>query len=166
MKSLFKGQRPTLAVRTKATEAYQQVLVPTNFSPSSHQALLMALKVAPKAAISLLHVCEMPSPENMRTAGIDESSIQAYRTKTLDDAQATMSGIIADCGVERDDVEIVVEFGYPPAVIKEKAQSFGADLLVIGKGGKAGHQEVLLSSVAKHVMYETEGDILLVDAGR
>jgi nucleotide-binding universal stress UspA family protein len=165
MKTLFKCHHSILAVRTEV-QTYKRVLVLTNFSPSSRQALLMALKVAPQAAISFLHVCKIPSPENMHTAGIDENSIQAYRTKALDDAQATMSGIIADCCVERNDVEIVVEFGYPPAVIKKKAQSFGADLLVIGKGGEAGRQEVLLSSVAKHVMYETEGDILLVDAGR
>jgi len=165
MKTLFKGHRPILAVRTEATQAYQRVLMLTNFSPSSRQALLMALKVAPQAAISFLHVCEIPSPENLRTAGIDEGAIQAYRAKALDDARATMSGIIADCCVGRNDVKIVVEFGYPPAVIKKKAQAFGADLLVIGKGGEAGSQEMLLGSVVKHILYETEGDILFVGEG-
>ncbi len=165
MKTLFKGHHPILAVRTEATQPYQRVLVLTNFSPSSRQALLMALKVAPQAAISFLHVCEIPSPEKMRTAGIDEGSIQAYRAKVLDDARAAMSGIVTDCCDGRIDIEIVVEFGYPPTAIKEKAQAFGADLLVIGKGGNAERQEILLGSVAKHVLYDTGSDILFVDAG-
>lgn len=166
MKTLFKGHHPILAVRTEATQTYQRVLVMTNLSPSSScQALTMALKVAPQAAISLLHVCEIPSPETMRAADIDEGSLQAYRAKALDDARVTMSGIAADCCDGRTDIEIVVEFGYPPTVIKEKAQAFGADLLVIGKGGNAERQEILLGSVAKHVLYDTGSDILFVDAG-
>ncbi len=53
-------QCPILTVKQPPRKTYQSVLIPIDFSPWSLNALRLALEVAPKAKLILLHAYEVP----------------------------------------------------------------------------------------------------------
>jgi len=163
-KTLRKGQCPLLIVKQEPMDQYRHVLVPVDFSPPSRLALQMALKVAPQTPIQVLHVVEMPFRDKMwwEAELSDEKTIESYRAKMLNDTHRAMEEIIADCAPGDTRVTSSIEQGYPPAVIRDNAQSLNADLIVIGKRGETELDEALFGSVTKHVLYETACDVLVV----
>lgn len=162
-KTLRKGCHPLLIVKQEPKDQYRRVLVPVDFSQPSRLALHMALKVAPQTTIQVLHVAEMPFRD--RTwwqADLSEETVERCRTRVLGDAHHAMEEIIADCAPGNTRVTSSIEHGYPLAVIRDKAQSLNADLIVIGKRGETELDEALFGSVTKHVLYETACDVLVV----
>ena len=166
-KTLRKGQRPLLIVKQEPMDQYRRVLVPVDFSQPSRLALHMALKIAPQTPIQVLHVVEMPFRDRMWwEAELSEKTIESYRAKMLNDTHHAMEEIIADCAPGDTHVTSSIEHGYPPAVIRDKAQSLNADLIVIGKRGETELDEALFGSITKHVLYETACDVLVVSPER
>ena len=62
-------------------------------------------------------------------------------------------------GVE---VECVVRFGDPVTQILEEADTFGADLVVVGTGGRSGIGRTLMGSVAEKVFDRATVPVMLV----
>jgi universal stress protein E len=162
-KTLSKGQCPLLIVKQEPMDQYRHVLVPVDFSQASRLALHMALKVAPQTPIQVLHVVEMPfRGRTWWETELSEKTIESYRATMLNDTHHAMEEIIADCAPSDTRVTSGIEHGYPPAVIRDKAQSLNADLIVIGKRGETELDEALFGSITKHVLYETACDVLVV----
>jgi nucleotide-binding universal stress UspA family protein len=59
-------------------------------------------------------------------------------------------------------LESVVRFGDPASEILEEAEAFGADLIVVGTGGRSGIGRVLLGSVAERVFAKATVAVMLV----
>ncbi len=157
-KTLHKGRHPLLIVKQEPKDQYKRVLVPVDFSQPSRLALPMALKVAPKAiTIQVLHVL-MPFSEKMC---FPIETVEYCRTRVLANAHRAMEEIITDCPLGDALVTVGIEHGYPPVVIRDKAQSLNADLIVIGKRGETELDRALLGSVAQHVLYEAACDVLV-----
>lgn len=160
-KFLRKGRRPTLIVRSEKKRPYDQVLVAVDFSPASRLAVEWALRIAPQAAIHVLHVSEMPFEGKMRYAGIKEDEIAKYRHQAERDARRTLdaflAGIEAAAGMRRSVVD-----GPPSRTIAAQAQVRHADLVVMGKRGQLELDEFLLGSVTLRVLEEIDRDLLLV----
>jgi nucleotide-binding universal stress UspA family protein len=58
--------------------------------------------------------------------------------------------------------ESVVRFGDPVAQILDEAETFGADLIVVGTAGRSGIGRVLLGSVAERVFAKATVPVMLV----
>jgi nucleotide-binding universal stress UspA family protein len=56
--------------------------------------------------------------------------------------------------------------GDPSQTVIEQEQKFNADLIIMGKHGKNFTEELLLGSVTKHIMAESQCDVLIVDGGQ
>ena len=160
-KFLRKGRRPTLIVRSEKKRPYGQVLVAVDFSPASRLAIEWALRIAPQAAIHVLHVSELPFEGKMRYAGILEDDIAMYRRNAEQEArralEAFLGGIEGAAGLRRSVVD-----GPPSRTIAAQAQLRHADLVVMGKRGKLEFDEFLLGSVTLRVLEEIDRDLLLV----
>lgn len=165
-KTLYKGHHPLLIVKQEPEDQYRCVLVPMDFSQNSKLALQMALKIAPQAPVQVLHVIDMPSQERMQQAGLSAETVELRYAKALSDAGRAMVEIIADCAPGDTRVTSSIEYGDPSAVIRDKTQSFGSDLIVIGKRGETELDQALLGSVTRHVLYETACDVLVVSLGK
>ncbi len=157
-KTLHKGHHPLLIVKQEPKDQYKCVLVPMDFSQPSRLALHMALKVAPKTTTQVLHVL-MPFSDKMC---YPIETVEYCRTRVLANAHRAMEEIITDCALDDALVTVGIEHGYPPAVIRDKAQSLNADLIVIGKHGETELDRTLLGSVAQHVLYEAACDVLVI----
>ena len=60
---------PVLTVKQSPQKAYQNVLVPIDFSPWSAGAIKLAQKVAPQAKLTLLHAYNVPFEAQIQIAG-------------------------------------------------------------------------------------------------
>lgn len=162
-KVLRRAGMPVLIARGGAQPDYRRVLVPVDFSETSHAALGYALAVEPEAEIFLIHAFEVPFEGKMFYAGVDESVIIRHRQEALAEAHRQMSAFVARWPEPlRKRFHTDIEHGYPPAVIRRAAESERADLIVMGRRGKEELDEMFLGSVTKHVLYETALDMVIV----
>jgi len=160
-KLLRKLSRPVLIVKREPQGPYQQVLVPVDFSEPSRRAAEMALRIAPQAGITLLHVFEVPFEGRMHYAGVDDETILSCRAEAREQANRAMQQFVST--LEADDrVSHLVEFGYAPSVIREKAEILEPDLIVMGKHGQSAWEDLLPGSVARQVVREAVCDVLVV----
>lgn len=161
-KVLRKHARPVLIVKREPQGPYQRVLVPVDFSEASRLALELALRIAPHAHITVLHAFEVPFEGKMHYAGVSDETIQSYRATAREQANQAMRQFVSAAGASAGSVPPVVEFGYAPTVIREKADALDPDLIVMGKHGQSGWEEMLLGSVTKHVILDAGCDVLVV----
>ena len=161
-KVLRKHSRPVLIVKREPEGPYQRVLVPVDFSEPSRLAMALALRIAPHAYITVLHAFEVPFEGKMRYAGVNEENIQSYRVTAREQANQAMQQFVCAAGASAGRVSAIVEFGYAPTVIRAKADALEPDLIVIGKHGQSGWEDLLLGSVTKHVILDAGCDVLVV----
>lgn len=153
---------PLLVIKKEAITPYRRVLVPVDFSENSRSAAQMALKIAPEAKIDFLHVFDIVLEEQMQSAGIGNNLVHDYHIKAEENARRDLNQFIAD--IQDGDNRVIsreVVFGYPAHVVCDHAQSTEPDLIVLGKHGKSGLEELLLGSVSRHVLEQSSCDVLM-----
>ena len=129
----------------------QKILVPTDFSDLSQQALEFALSLADRfrAKLYLMHVWELPMtgsllppepyPESVLTE--EQTAGEQHLTKVTNELKA--SGF---------DVAPVFVFGKPYMEIVKAATDLDVDLIVLASHGRSGVSHLLLGSVAEKVV--------------
>jgi nucleotide-binding universal stress UspA family protein len=147
-----------LVVRQPPISDYRRVAIAVDFSPASATALRLAIAMAPRAQLVLVHAYEVPYESKLRFAGVEESMIERYRQRAEDEATIDLENFMAEVGLSPARARVVVEQGDPTRVILDQ---HGCDLLVVGQRGKRALEELLLGSVTKHVLSETSVDVLV-----
>jgi nucleotide-binding universal stress UspA family protein len=167
---LRRTRRPLLVVRREVTGPYDRVLVPMDFSPWSAAALALARAVVPDATLTLLHAFEAPFESKLRYAGVDGAQIDAYLATARDEAWRALRTLARAAQSDPDaapgeaqgiTIDCVVKHGAPGAVIEAEAERLGCDLIVVGKHGRGVLEDMLLGSVTKHVLAESDVDVLV-----
>ena len=141
----------------------KRILVPTDFSKFSQNALSYAIALADKfgAELYLLHVVQnlgvmipdmvnvvppiMPSNEQMTSA-----------------VREALGKVIKDNKLERFKTKPEVRLGTPFYEIIQFAKETGADLIVMGTHGHSGLAHVLLGSVTEKVVRKAPCPVLTV----
>ena len=121
----------------------------------------MAQAVAPQARLILLHAYEPPFEGKLRYAGVEESVVRQYRETARKDAHDRLHQIASDAGLVVADWHPVVVHGDAARQILEQEEVQSADLIVLGKHGMGMVEELLLGSVAKHVLAHSRSDVLI-----
>lgn len=152
---------PMLVVKQAAHERYRCVLVPVDFSPASLPALKYARAVAPGAEIVLLHVFEVPFEGKLQFAGVSEETIGHYRIAAREDALQKLRALCAEAGLTQPDVKLLVLHGDASQHIVEQEQEQDCDLIVMGKHGESMLEDLLLGSATRHVLTESQCDVLV-----
>tara|TARA_R110001583_G_scaffold195341_1_gene371900 strand:- start:19507 stop:20403 length:897 start_codon:yes stop_codon:yes gene_type:complete len=160
---LSKTTRAVLVVKQMPHENYQRVLVPVDFSPRSADALRFARSVAPKADLILLHAFEVPFEGKLRYAGVESDALAALRVTAKREAVEKMNALVAAAGLGDAGVRRIVLHGDPAATILAQEQEQDCDLIVIGKRGLGLLEELLLGSVTKHILAQSNGDVMVTD---
>lgn len=156
-----KACRPTLVVKQAAHEGYRNVLVPVDFSPGSAGALALARAVAPQARIVLLHVLELPFLGKLKFAGVDDEALIRYQVSARDEARGRLQALADGTGLPAGQVVGLLTEGDPAQHIVEQEQEQDCDLIVVGKHGSGMLEELLLGSVSRHVLGESQCDVLI-----
>lgn len=150
---------PVLIIKNKEVEAYRSVIAAVDFSPGSIHALEFARAVAPGARIEVLHVYDIEHDERMRQSGMSEAFILDRQTSILQDAEKRLDIELA--GLNDGNITRHVMAAYPAAAICDRSRTLSADLIVLGRHGKSGMQELLLGSVSKDMASAADCDVLL-----
>ncbi|NTV72281.1 MAG: universal stress protein [Azonexaceae bacterium] len=158
---LRKNRHPVLVVKQPPHESYRRALVAIDFSPASLSALRLARQLAPDAELVLLHAVETPFEGKMQYANIDPDIIQRYRTKAQIDGQRKLRVLAHDESLPVAGTQLLVLPGDAPRLIVEQEQEQDCDLIVVGKRGMQLIEELLIGSTTKHVLGESQGDVLV-----
>jgi nucleotide-binding universal stress UspA family protein len=132
------------------------ILVPTDFSGSSADALEMAVSLARdrQARLILLHV--MAEPVFLEGAGVIPFDPAMYRDEQLDKLERQA---VHHPGVS---IEKQLAQGKAAAEILRVAQESAADLIVMGTLGATGLRKLLLGSVAEGVARKATCPVLTI----
>ncbi|NMG45219.1 universal stress protein [Aromatoleum toluvorans] len=156
-----KTTRPMLVVKQPPHEPYRTILVPVDFSPYSVTALDNARRLAPAAGIVLLHAFEVPFEGKLQYAGVDDELIHRYRIAARQEALQRLRELRDAAGLPADATRLLVVHGDPSRTIVEQEQEQDCDLIVMGKHGENVVEDLLLGSVTKHVLVESQCDVLV-----
>ena len=134
------------------------ILVPTDFSSGSQQALIYAIALAGKvgARVNVLSVIGVPS------YGVPELGVglTAPMIDTLiADNQAALDQLVRDMP---DVGDRLIRVGDPRDVILQTAEEIKADLIVMGTHGRRGISRALLGSVAEMIVRTSPVPVLTV----
>jgi nucleotide-binding universal stress UspA family protein len=158
---LRRTDRPVLVVREVPRGRYRRVLIAADFSPWSADAVRLAVRLAPRARLMLLHAWEVPFEGKLTYAGVDASTIQYYRQQALHEASERLQALADEAGLAPGSWEPVVVEGDPSLRLAEQEQERDADLVVLGKHGRSVTEDLLLGSVTRHVLAEGTADVLV-----
>ncbi|MBN8455764.1 universal stress protein [Accumulibacter sp.] len=156
------SRRPVLVVKMEPHEAYRCVLVTVDFSPVSLKAVRLARIWAPRADLVLLHAFELPYEGKLRLAGVDEQEIRRYVTSSSENRRERLHDLAATAGLAPTEYLVRVIHGDPAQQIVAMEQELATDLVVVGKHGSHVVEELLLGSVTKHVLAESQCDVLVI----
>jgi universal stress protein A len=144
--------------------APKKILVPTDFSKFSDNALKQAYDIAKqyKAKVYLLHVIEV-----VQTCAIDycldDQTVKALDEKSIKFSENMLQKQIKKVSQSKD-VEVVsdVKKGTPYEEILKEQQSKKIDLIVIASHGKTGLLSHLMGSVAEKVARGAKCPVMLI----
>lgn len=140
---------------------YRAIVVGTDGSDSAERAVeqAVALAAADRARLVIVTAYErtdgtaderIPADVRWLTAGPNEAERHARHARQ----------VAADHGVA--DVVVQALEGEPAAELLEAADTFAADLIVVGSVGLTGNTRFLLGSVASRVLHHAPCDVLVV----
>jgi nucleotide-binding universal stress UspA family protein len=155
-----KGDRPVLVVKRPPRAPYRRVLAAVDFSDTARRALSFALRVAPKARVTLLNVYDL---SQTTAAAVDRMTSEEFlrlQGEFEGEQRARLAALAGELGLDSDKVATLVRYGYPGTVINAVIAELRTDLVVIGTRGLTGVQHLLLGSVAEHVLREARCDVL------
>ena len=161
---LGRCSRPMLIVKRRAVRPYERVIVGLDFSPVSENALRAALRIGPKAAVIAVHAYDVPFEGKLRLAGVERTTIDAYRYRAAEKAIAKIRAIGERAAGERARVAHKVGHGYAPHLLLKQEQTRRADLIALGKHKRPAVREFLLGRVTRHVLADSRSDVLVVPA--
>ncbi len=152
---------PVLVVKQAPRDDYRSLLVPVDFSPHGLRAIRHARAIAPKAELVLMHAFEVPFEGHLRYASVDDATINHYRIVAKQEATQKLRQLCEDAGLSPYAVRTIVVHGDRVLRIVEQEQEQDCDLIVMGKRGEGGIENLLIGSVTKRVLAECQGDVLV-----
>jgi nucleotide-binding universal stress UspA family protein len=141
----------------------KRILVPTDFSKFSHNALAYAAALAEKfgSELYLLNVVQ-----NLGVLLPDMVNVTPAVLPTVDQmtvaAKLALERVVKDNQLERFTVHLEVREGTPFYEIIRFAKDQSIDLIVMGTHGRAGLAHVLMGSVAEKVVRKAPCPVLTV----
>ena len=162
-KTVRRGDRPVIVVKRRVHAPYRTVLVPTDFSEQSGQALELAMRVAPSAKYLLLHAYHGIEQQLWRS-DFRKSAILRYRRELAKQSGEQMKHFIRQRGVDDQSLVRLLRYGRAPQVISSVTRRLRPDLVAVGSAGRTGLSHVLLGSVAEHVLREASCDVLVAQS--
>jgi len=146
--------------------APKKILVPTDFSVYSDNALKQAIDIAKqnKAKIYLFHAVDDGFQQCAVDYCIDEGSVQKILKDSIKNAKEKLQQESKKVIDNNSSIEIVYDArrGIPYEEILKEQEEKGIDLIVIASHGKTGILKNLLGSVVDKVIKRAKCQVLLV----
>lgn len=144
----------------------KRILLPTDFSESSHNAYLYGLRLAEDmgANITLFHAYQDTPAE---TEYMPRTLVEAIRNEKIDFANERFDTYLEEAQHDvgpHVEVEVILESGRAVNQICEVCGRIGADLILMGTRGAASPFEQILGSITHQVIQLAEVPVLAIPA--
>jgi nucleotide-binding universal stress UspA family protein len=160
---LGKQRRPLLIVKLPALRPYRRVLVPVDFSHRSPAALRLAVQVASRAGIHVLHAYEAIHERRLRHASISEREIERLRAIAKSKARSAMENLLDPVREDVLRLRSSVEPGDELMLTLETQARIAADLVVLGPRRRSAAAQVLLGSMSREfLLRDPPSDVLVL----
>jgi nucleotide-binding universal stress UspA family protein len=155
---IVRGSRaPVLMVHDRPAGPYRNILIATDFSEASRQALETVGRLFPQSQLTLFHGYDIPY------AGFIVDRDIAGELRAIE--QEITARFLSDPRIApelKDRTTVVIEHGTPEAVLDDYVEDHGIDLTVIGSKGRGAVFDALVGSTAKRLVEALEGDLLII----
>lgn len=152
-----KAECPLLVVRNRARAPYRRIVLATDFSEASRQALRAATQFFPTSNLSVFHAYDSPYSASPEAVAVRESWEALAREECVK--------FISDAGLPEETqrrLDLLVEHGHPGRLLRDLCQHGQVDLVVIGSRGRSIVQTLLLGSTAETLLRMVPCDIMVV----
>jgi len=151
------ARQPVLVVKNRPRRPYRDVLVATDFSDGSRQALRAALQLVPNAELTLFNAYEVP----FQNLNVPDDAVVSSFYKT---AEQCAQRFIAETPElpKGMPTKVVLEAGQPETVLAEYSFTHRSDLVVTGTHGRTGILRTAIGSVAERLLESLPSDVLIV----
>ncbi|MDP2009008.1 MAG: universal stress protein [Phenylobacterium sp.] len=147
---------PLLVVKSRVWP-YEEILVATDFSEASQQALTAADRFFPTAPLTALHGWEVPYAGFLDAPGFREQWKEQEKQGCEDFLQRSQLSFEG-----RARVRVLVEHGSPEVLVRQYMLDKEVDLVVIGTHGGSGLFDKRLGGTAKRILEYAPADVLLI----
>ncbi|MEI6651198.1 MAG: universal stress protein [Chlorobiaceae bacterium] len=142
-----------------------RILCPTDYSPTSDNAVRYAVEFARKvgAHVRFVHILSPGAVPEKPVVALEETTLPAVQPEEDGDALPdNFSRVLMAEKKKGLNADFRVLKGEAPKVIAEQAHSWGADLIIMGSHGRTGLQRIMMGSVAEEVFRCSDIPVLLV----
>lgn len=150
---------PVLSVSHLATQDWNDILVPVDFSLTCRHTLRETLKRFPEAKLTLLHAWDMPGERELGS----DSNYAHWRDREVGRLRTQLEREIEQMMAELDDVpelSLELEQGDPLEVLMNRLRRQPPDLLALGSRGQLGRQ----GQLTERLLAEPHCDIMVCRA--
>ena len=142
-----------------------RILCPTDYSPTSDNAVRYAVEFARKvgAHVRFVHILSPGAVAEKSAVVSDETAVSTVQPEEEGDALPdNFSQILMAEKKKGLNADFRILKGEAPKVIAEQAGSWGADLIIMGSHGRTGLHRIMMGSVAEEVFRCSDIPVLLV----
>ncbi|MCC7232033.1 MAG: universal stress protein [Bacteroidia bacterium] len=138
----------------------RKILVPTDFSDTSRNALHYAVQMAlrQKANIVLFHAAHVPAVANEEI--LLQSTRNSVESEAMNHLEALKLDMVREFGF--DGIEMITSFGFAVDEINTLVKEQSIDLIVMGTRGASGLSEILIGSNTAEVIEHCVCPVLVV----
>jgi len=139
------------------------ILVPTDFSDCSKNALKYAIRIAQelKSNLTLMHGYHIPIPSAEMTVAIDPELAENYK-KEVEEKLELLKEEIKELDSIPSNFKFVMAFAVE--AIMHSIKHHDSDLVIMGTKGASGLQKVLFGSIASSIVQKSPKPVLSVPA--
>lgn len=154
------GLCPILVVKRESDEPYRRVISAIDFSPMALAAAQAAARIAPRAALKLVHALEIPPTfrQAMLKVGTSQVEIERYFQTKARSAREELRLVRAS--LSHPGKIQVVRGGAAPTLVR-LARSGKTDLIALGLQGRNAVSRMILGSVTRRVLAASRCDVLV-----
>lgn len=159
-----KGTVPVLMVNHDAQRSYERVLVPTDTSDASANAMHVALAMGllGDGGVTLLHAFTALAKGKMSIASLDQASIDGYIEGERRQAGDELAAFLIANGLQREQWRLRLEEGTPMEIISRAVTDIQPDLVVMGTHSRSRLLKALIGSVTDETLRSINVDVLVV----
>jgi nucleotide-binding universal stress UspA family protein len=141
-------------------KTFRQILVPTDFSPSSEAAIEVAITLAQRfeAELTLLHVWQLPVypyMQSMMSSAELANAVERGATEAIE-------GLAQRVRNRLPGAKVLLKMGLPWQGVLDAVKSQNIDLVVMGTHGRRGLEHLIMGSVAEKTVRLSPVPVLTV----
>ena len=143
-----------------------KILLAVDGSPHSDEAIEEVLRRPwpPQSEVKIITAAEIPMPVGMEPWVVSPDYFEEMDKSVRKAAQVVLDSALAKLKIEDKALKISSEIiqGSPRQVIVDEAESWGADLIVMGSRGLGAWNRLLLGSVSSAVVHHAKCSVEIV----